>query len=188
MAGDGGCVAGGPPEGATGVGPVASSVEPRVTTSAAPTTSTTTTTRVTAATNLFTGASPGGRLEGDHQRLECERRRHVELEHLLARLEDPADPTQVELGARAADELIDVGPDLLVDKHPVATGGDGDRVAVHRDEVHQATVDDVEMTPLRPRFLRALEGGQRRGVLAGTAAALDHAVRRVEVGALARVE
>jgi len=50
-------VAGGPPEGETGVGPASAVVDPRVTTRAAPTTSTTTTTRVTAATSRYTGAS-----------------------------------------------------------------------------------------------------------------------------------
>ena len=141
----------------------------------------------TRTTTRFTGR-PVGHLERQHHRLEGERDRDVELEHLLARLEDPADPAQVELGGRGAHDLVDVAPDLLVDELPGRARGDGDRVAVDRDEVHQAAVDDVEVATLGAGLLVALELGQGGGVLAGAAAALDHAVRRVEVGLLAGVE
>ena len=65
---------------------------------------------------------------------------------------------------------------------------DRDRVAVDRDQVHQAAVDDVEVAPLGAGLLVLLHVAQGRGVLAGPAAALDHAVRRVEVGLVAGVE
>ena len=79
-------------------------------------------------------------------------------------------------------------PDLLVDQLAGRAGGDRDRVAVDRDQVHQAAVDDVEVATLGPGLLALLQRGEGGGVLAGAAAALDHAVRRVEVGLLAGVE
>ncbi len=77
---------------------------------------------------------------------------------------------------------------LLVDQWSARAGGQGDRVAVDRREVHQATVDDVEVAALGAGLLGLLQGGQCGGVLAGPAAPLDDAVGRVEVGLLACVE
>ena len=132
-------------------------------------------------------ASPGGCLQRHHHRLEGERDGHVELEHLLAGLEDPADPAQVELGGRGAHDLLDVAAQLLVDQLATARR-ERDGVAVDGGEVHQAAVDHVEVAPLGPRLLGLLHRGQGRCVLARPAAALHHAVGRVEVGALAGVE
>ena len=63
----------------------------------------------------------------------------------------------------------------------------GEHVAVDRDQVHQTAVDDVEVPALGPGLLGLLQVAEGRGVLARTAAPLDHAVGAVELVALAGV-
>src|SRR3712207_8731304 len=51
-----------------------------------------------------------------YQGLQGEGHRHIELQHLLTRCEDPPDAAQVLLGSGRAGHRLDVSADLLVDQ------------------------------------------------------------------------
>ena len=115
-----------------------------------------------ATTIFFTGRSPG-QPQGHHHRLERQQRRHVELQHLLARGEDRIDHAQQLLRRGLPGQILDLAAHLLVDQRARRADGQRDRVAVDRGEVHQAAVGDVEDAPLRARLLVLLQRVRRPG-------------------------